>query len=314
MMEPPPGGDQAALELRDLSKSYWGHLRLRRYRILKGLNLTVRRGEIFGLLGQNGAGKTTVIKIILGLIFPDSGSVRILGRRNTVAAVRQRIGFLPENPYFYDYLTAREFLDYCGRLFGFSSEERRSRIDSILERVGMSGRADVQLRKFSKGMVQRIGLAQALINDPDVVILDEPMSGLDPIGRREFRDIILWLKQNGRTVFFSSHILSDAEALCDRIGIVRDGVIGAEGRLEDLLKPTVRWWEVSFSGPSFGGLPAARGEVLAVRGPETLVRLHTEADLAAMLEAIRIAGGRLISVVPRRDTLEDLYLKEIARA
>jgi ABC-2 type transport system ATP-binding protein len=301
-----------ALEVRALRKCYWGHLRLRKYRVLRGLSLAVRRGEIFGLLGQNGAGKTTAIKIILGLIFPDSGSVRILGRRNTVSAVRERIGFLPENPYFYEYLTAREFLDYCGRLFGFSSEERRQRIEQILQRVQMDARAGVQLRKFSKGMLQRIGLAQALINDPDLVILDEPMSGLDPIGRREFRDIILSLKERGKTVFFTSHILSDAEALCDRVGIVNEGVLGAEGRLEDLLRPTVRWWEVTFSGPGVDSLGEAAGDVLAVRGPETLVRVHSEADLAGILEAIRGGGGKLIAVVPHRDTLEDLYLKEVS--
>ena len=307
-----PGCGDLALEVHDLRKCYWGHLRLRRCRVLDGLSLSVRRGEIFGLLGQNGAGKTTVIKIILGLIFADSGSVRILGRKNTMAAVRQRIGFLPENPYFYEYLTAREFLDYCGRLFGYSAEERRQRIEEILARVRMSDRADIQLRKFSKGMVQRIGLAQALINDPDFVILDEPMSGLDPIGRREFRDIILSLRERGKTVFFSSHILADAEALCDRIAIVREGVVGAEGRLEDLLRPTVRFWEVTFSGPPWERLAAPAGEVIAVRGPETLARIHSEEGLAAALEALRGAGGRLISVVPRRDTLEDLYLKEVA--
>ncbi|HXI02190.1 MAG TPA: ABC transporter ATP-binding protein [Candidatus Saccharimonadales bacterium] len=307
-----PAEPELALEARNLRKRYWGHLRLRRYDVLNGLSLSVRRGEIFGLLGQNGAGKTTAIKIILGLIFPDSGSVRILGRKNSVAAVRERIGFLPENPYFYEYLTAREFLDYIGRLFGFSAEERLQRIDAILDRVGMSERADVQLRKFSKGMVQRIGLAQALINDPDFVILDEPMSGLDPIGRREFRDIILSLRERGKTVFFSSHILSDAEALCDRVGIVHGGVLGAEGRIEDLLRPTVRFWELTFSGPAFDALPGASGDVLAVRGPETLVRIHSEPDLAAMLEVLRQAGAKLISVVPRRDTLEDLYLKEVS--
>ena len=161
-------------------------------------------------------------------------------------------------------------------------------------------------------MQRRIGLAQALINDPDFVILDEPMSGLDPIGRREFRDIILSLRERGKTVFFSSHILSDAEALCDRVGIVHGGVLGAEGRIEDLLRPTVRFWELTFSGPAFDALPGASGDVLAVRGPETLVRIHSEPDLAAMLEVLRQAGAKLISVVPRRDTLEDLYLKEVS--
>jgi ABC-2 type transport system ATP-binding protein len=175
----------------------------------------------------------------------------------------------------------------------------------------MASRAGTQLRKYSKGMLQRIGLAQALINDPDLVILDEPMSGLDPIGRREFRDIILSLKERGKTVFFSSHILSDAEALCDRVGIVKDGALGAEGRLGDLLKPSVRHWEVTFSGPEFGALGAA-GEVVAIRGSETLARVASEGDLGTLLEKIRLRGGSLISVIPRRETLEDLYLKEVA--
>ena len=302
---------EIVLQVENLEKSYWGHLRLKRYRVLKGLSLGVLRGEIFGLLGQNGAGKTTAIKIILGLVFPDAGSVRLFGRRNTVASVRERIGFLPENPYFYEYLTGREFLDYCGRLFGYSTYERSRRIDSILEKVGMKERAGVQLRKFSKGMLQRIGLAQALINDPDLVILDEPMSGLDPVGRREFRDIILSLRERGKTVFFSSHILSDAEALCDRVGIVKDGRITAEGKLGDLLRPTVHSWDVTFSGPVASALGAA-GEVLAVRGSETLARVHTEGDLARLIEAVRASGGTLIAAVPRRDTLEDLYMKEVA--
>jgi ABC-2 type transport system ATP-binding protein len=302
---------EPVLEVRKLVKSYWGHLRLRRYRVLKGLSLSVSKGEIFGLLGQNGAGKTTTIKILLGLVFPDEGAVRLFGRKSTVVAVKERVGFLPENPYFYEYLTGREFLDYCGRLFGYSAYERERRIDAILDRVGMKGRAETQLRKYSKGMLQRIGLAQALINDPDLVILDEPMSGLDPIGRREFRDIILSLKERGKTVFFSSHILSDAEALCDRVGIVKDGVLSAEGKLGDLLRPTVRHWEVTFSGPPFAIL-GSPGEVVAVRGSETLARVESEAGLGALLETIRLKGGVLISVIPRRDTLEDLYLKEVA--
>jgi len=302
---------ETVLAVDRLEKTYWGHLRLRRYHVLKGLGLKVGQGEIFGLLGQNGAGKTTAIKIILGLVFPDAGSVRIFGRTNTVASVRARIGFLPENPYFYEYLTGREFLDYCGRLFAFSAYERQRRVEAMLDLVGMGSRADVQLRKFSKGMVQRIGLAQALINDPDLVILDEPMSGLDPIGRREFRDIILSLKQKGKTVFFSSHILSDAEALCDRVGIVKDGRIGAQGRLGDLLTPSVRWWEVTFSGPALEALGVG-AEPVAVRGTESLARVRTEEDLGALLEAVRAKGGKLIAVVPHRDTLEDLYLKEVA--
>jgi len=303
---------ETVLAAENLHKSYWGHLRLKRYRVLRGLSLAVSRGEIFGLLGQNGAGKTTTLKILMGLVYADSGAVRIFGRRGAVVSVKERLGFLPENPYFYEYLTGREFLDYCGRLFGYSASERERRIDAILERVGMDDRAEVQLRKYSKGMLQRIGLAQALINDPDLVILDEPMSGLDPIGRREFRDIILSLKARGKTVFFSSHILSDAEALCDRVAIVKDGAVSAEGRLEDLLRPAVQSWEVTFSGPAPDALGAA-GDILAVRGTETLARVTSEADLARLLDAIRAKSGVLISVVPRRDTLEDLYMKEVAK-
>jgi ABC-2 type transport system ATP-binding protein len=304
-------GEGYVLDVQDLEKSYWGHLRLKRTRVLRGLSLRVSKGEIFGLLGQNGAGKTTTIKAALGLVFPDAGSIRIFGRPASVAAVRERLGYLPENPYFYEYLTAREFLDYCGRLFGYSSYERARRSEEMLERVGMKDRADVQLRKFSKGMLQRVGLAQALINDPDFVILDEPMSGLDPIGRREFRDIILSLKRRGKTVFFSSHILGDAEALCDRIGIVRDGVLGAEGKIGDLLSPTVGFWEVTYAGETAGAV--RQEEVLAVRGRETLVRVNSEEDLSRLLEEIRASGARLISVIPHRESLEDLYLKEVAR-
>ena len=305
---------QPVLEIKGLRKTYKGHLSLTSREVVRGLDLAIAESEVFGLLGQNGAGKTTTIKMILSLIFPDAGTIEIFGRGNLSIATRSRIGFLPENPYFYDYLTGREFLGFYGQLFGYSRAERRRRAEEVLEKVGMSGRADIQLRKYSKGMLQRIGMAQALINDPDFVILDEPMSGLDPIGRREFRDIILDLKARGKTVFFTSHILSDTEAICDRIGILKEGRIGVSGRLSDLLSPTVRSWDVSYAGPAFETLAPAGfgGAVISARGRETLVRVDQERDLNRILEAVKGSGGTLISVSPRRETLEDLYVREVA--
>jgi ABC-2 type transport system ATP-binding protein len=220
----------AILELSGISKSYRTHLSLRKYWILRGLSLSVRAGEIFGFVGTNGAGKTTTIKLALGLTFPDCGSIKLFGRPALRPAVRAKVGFLPENPYFYDYLTGAEFLDFHARLFGLSAADRRRRAVDLLERVGLANRGDRQLRYYSKGMLQRIGLAQALINDPELVILDEPMSGLDPIGRREVRDLILELKASGRTVFFSSHILSDTELICDRVGIIVRGSMKTVGK------------------------------------------------------------------------------------
>ncbi len=305
---------EPVLLIEGLRKTYKGHLSLTAREVVRGLDLAVGPGEVFGLLGQNGAGKTTTIKTILSLIFPDAGRIRIFGRDHQEVSIRQRIGFLPESPYFYDYLTGREFLDFYGRLFGFGRHERRRRAEEALARVGMSERADLQLRKHSKGMLQRMGMAQALLNDPDLVILDEPMSGLDPIGRREFRDIILDLKSRGRTVFFSSHILSDAEAVCDRVAILRDGRIALSGTLGELLSPRVACWEVTYSGPPLQALEldGLRVTLLSSRGAESLVRVDAEADLSRLIDALRRRGGALISVAGRREALEDLYVREVA--
>jgi len=305
---------EPVLEIEGLHKTYKGHLSLTSREVIRGLDLEIRESEVFGLLGQNGAGKTTTLKMILSLIFPDRGSIRIFGRDNSLVETRRRIGFLPENPYFYEYLTGREFLDFYGQLFGYGRGERQDRAERVLARVGMTDRADLPLRKYSKGMLQRIGMAQALLNDPELVILDEPMSGLDPIGRREFRDIILDLKARGRTVFFSSHILSDAEAICDRVGILKDGRLGVSGRLSDLLSPSVRAWEVTYAGPGFETLrlDGHAASLISVRGAESLVRVDDEAGLDVLLGALKAGGGKLISVVPRRETLEDIYLKEVS--
>ncbi|MCI0568662.1 MAG: ABC transporter ATP-binding protein [Acidobacteria bacterium] len=300
------------LEVSHLARSYRANLSLKKYWILRDLSFSVEPGEIFGFIGPNGAGKTTTIKLIMDLVRPDSGSIRILGEPHQSVAVKKRLGFLPENPYFYDYLTAEEFLDFYGRLFGFSREVRRSRTTTLLERVGLANRRDRQLRKFSKGMLQRLGLAQALLNEPEFVILDEPMSGLDPVGRREVRDIILSLKAAGRTVFFSTHILSDTELICDRVGILSKGELKAVGRVSDLLGHQVAHWEVAFSGIDPITLPGISA-VVSREGSETLATSRDEESMKALVRAVLERGGSLHSVIPQRASLEDIFLREIRR-
>src|SRR6201984_2064680 len=219
-----------AIEIKGLEKGYTiGFLRKKPRQGLFPLHLSIEDGEIFGFLGPNGAGKTTTLKLLMGLVFPTSGSARILGREWTDPTIKAQIGFLPEQPYFYDYLTAHELLDYYGQLSGVPAKHRKQRIEEVLQRVGLSDVKGVQLRKFSKGMLQRAGIAQAILHDPKVIFLDEPMSGLDPMGRREVRDLMEQLKQEGKTVFFSTHILSDAEALCDRVAIIHLGELRSVG-------------------------------------------------------------------------------------
>src|SRR5712675_1627210 len=228
------------LEIDNLTKDYeTGFWRKRKVRALDGLSLTVENGQIFGFLGANGAGKTTTLKLLMRLIYPTGGAARILGRDINDVAMHARIGYLPENPYFYDYLTAREFLNYCGELFGLNRANRERRTKELLTLVNLETKGwDRQLRKFSKGMLQRVGLAQALVNDPEIVFLDEPMSGLDPVGRREVRDLIAALRSEGKTVFMCSHILSDIEVLCDRVAILKHGKLAHIGHLDELRQTT----------------------------------------------------------------------------
>src|SRR5437773_4007954 len=243
-----------------LSKSYKvGHIWQRSRPALQGLDLEVRRGEVFGYLGPNGSGKTTTLKLLLGLLRPDAGEIHVLGRPWMDPAWRYRVGYLPENPYLYDYLTPQEYLDYAGRLFGMPASERRERSAQLLHRVGLAESARVPMRRFSKGMLQRAGLAQALLNDPELVFLDEPMSGLDPIGRHMVKEVILDLRSRGRTVFFSTHILSDAESLCDRVGLLRAGRLVTVGRLDDILRIDVSHLEVLVSGVDAGLLDRLGG-------------------------------------------------------
>jgi ABC-2 type transport system ATP-binding protein len=301
----------AVIEVQRLRKSFRGHLGIGNTVAVNGLDLDVRPGEIFGLLGPNGAGKTTTLKMMLALLRPDSGTVRLFGRPPEDIAARRRLGFLPENPYFYDYLTAAEFLDFYGRLHGLDKAERTRRIESAIARVGLAGREGTALRKFSKGMIQRLGLAQAIQHDPELVILDEPMSGLDPIGRREVRDLILAQRAAGRTIFFSSHILQDAEMLCDRIAIVFKGTLRAVGKLDDLVARDAKWIEVSVRGAVPAGVG---GHGTTAPDGTTLLRVDDVAALTPLLAAVSGAGGEVVSVWPRRETLEDLFLREIGRA
>ncbi len=305
---------EMALDIQGLSKSYRvGHLRPRRRPVLHDLNLAVPRGEVFGYLGPNGSGKTTTLKVLMGLVFADAGGARLLGRALDDPRCRERVGYLPEHPYLYDYLTPEEYLDYVGRLFGLPRAARRQRAKELLDRVGLTSAARTPLRRFSKGMLQRIGLAQALVNSPDLVFLDEPMSGLDPIGRRLVREIILDLRAQGRTVFFSTHILSDAETLCDRVALLREGRLAAVGRLDEILKIDVSHMEVLISGLDEDEVSTLGAAVAHTRKVGERCTLQVpEGDLGALVRAVEAAGGRILSVQPVRQSLEDFFLKEMS--
>ena len=302
------------LEITALCKDFQVGFWRKRTRVLHPLDLTVYRGEIFGYLGPNGAGKTTTLKLLTGLILPTSGSARLVGHDAAGVAAKRQIGFLPENPYFYDYLTGREFLDLCGRLFGLGTPLRRDRIARLLRLTEIEAAADQQLRKYSKGMLQRLGLAQALINDPSLVILDEPMSGLDPLGRKAMRDIILGLKAEGRTIFFSSHILPDVELLCDRVGILAAGRLRDVGRLDEILGAQTEDIELTLQRVQSTLLPPLQALARAplLQQPDgVLVRLADEARLDEAIRCALSAGARVVSVVPQRRTLEEHFLREI---
>ena len=299
-----------AIEILGLEKTYSvGFWRKRPKRALRPLHFTVEEGEIFGFLGPNGAGKTTTLKMLMGLVYPTAGSARILGMEINDPRVKAQIGFLPEQPYFYDYLTAHELLAYYGQLSGVPRRELRPRIEAVLKRVGLPHVAGVQLRKFSKGMLQRAGIAQAILHDPKVVFLDEPMSGLDPMGRREVRDLIEQLKKEGKTVFFSTHILSDAEALCDRVAIIHLGELRSVGVVADLVSSMQDRVEIIWQG----SVPApirALGAECHITGQTARVVLPVDKQDFA-IEALRRERLRLMSLVPVRATLEDYFLQQV---
>ncbi len=298
-----------------LSKVYRSGFRLRRINALTDVTMSVQPGEIYGFLGPNGAGKTTLIKILIGLARPTSGTATVFGRPPRDARVKARLGFLPEQPYFYEYLTAAEFLQLAARIAGVPQNEVAGRANGLLRLVRMEHVATNQLRGFSRGMLQRMGIAQALIGDPELVILDEPMGGLDPVGRKEFRDIIVGLRERGKTVFFSTHILSDVEMICDRVGIIINGRIAEEGRLEDILGTTADAIEVTVRGVS-GRIVKAFERIAqqSVKSGETmLLTLAREEDVDKVMAIAHETGCRIQSIVPRRATLEDYFMARIGQ-
>lgn len=306
------------VEIEGLSKEYEkGFLKKKRILALDDLTLNVSGGQIFGFLGGNGAGKTTTIKTLMRLQFPTKGTARILGHDISDVQMHRRIGYCPENPYFYDYLTANELMDYFGRLFGYDAVTRKAKTEQLLSAVGLA-EADRkrQLRKFSKGMLQRVGLAQSLINDPEIVFLDEPMSGLDPVGRREIRELIARLREKGTTIFMSTHILTDIEALCDEVAILRGGKLAAIGSLQQLLvsDEASRSLEVNVQSVA---AEAIRERIEFIAGASIKARPHgatvtilDESDIDAVLSVTREAGGRLASITPVKQSLEDLFVRD----
>jgi len=303
--------------IRDFIGTEHGRLKItlknRKVPALQSLSLDVNEGEIFGLLGPNGAGKTTAIKILMGLIFPTAGNAWLMGKPLGDKSVKARMGFLPENPYFYDYLKGYEFLDYYCQLYGIGRSDRRRRIREMMDLVGLSHAMDLPLKGYSKGMLQRIGLAQAIINNPRIVFLDEPQSGLDPLGRKEVRDLILTLKEKGATVFFSSHILSDAEMICDRVAIMARGHLLEVGAMEQILSARVKAFEIEVQD-----IPADMAAAFEKQAERTIVRQNTvlyivgeQKSAEEMLKAITNSSGRLISFVPRRETLEEYFIRRV---
>ncbi len=306
------------IRIEHLHKTYRTGFRMRRQEVIKDLSLTVREGEIYGFIGPNGAGKTSTIKILVGLAHATSGTISLFGKKGPRPEQKALIGFLPERPYFYEYLTAREFLDFYGQLFGVPAPVRARRADKLLERVKLSAWRDTPLHKFSKGMLQRVGVAQALINDPKLVILDEPMSGLDPLGRMLIRDLIVGLKSQHKTVFFSSHILSDVELICDRVGILVDGRMRGEGTLDELLNNKTRFIEIVVR-PPLEKLEALRSGLaslamdVSVQGEERLlVRVGDAAQKRDVLNWLRDRDVDIESLIPRRESLEELFVDELS--
>lgn len=301
-----------AIEIEGVTHIYKKNLFERPKKALSGLTLRVEEGEVFGYLGANGAGKTTTIKILVGLQPPTEGSARIFGISVEDVASRRLIGFQPENPYFYEYLTAAETLSFYAALSDVPRSERQRRTGELLEFVGLTEAAQVRVKEFSKGMRQRLGIAQALIHDPKVVILDEPMSGLDPLGRRQVREAILALKAKGLTVFFSSHILSDVQAICDRAGLLVKGVLESCGPVEDLLRPEEKEIEVCLASLSEEKIAALSSQARSVRREGAQVYLifreHDAAE-AAVREAL-LSGGRLLGFLPIRESLEEVFMRK----
>jgi ABC-2 type transport system ATP-binding protein len=303
------------IRVEELTKTFRTGFWMRPVEAVRSVSFEVGQGEIFGFIGPNGAGKTTSIKMLTGLILPSSGRAWIHGVPVSDPESRRKLGFLPEATYFHEYLTAREFLHFHGALQGVPRALRRERIDALLARVGLAHAADRQIRRYSKGMRQRAGLAQALIGDPDIVILDEPMSGLDPIGRKDVRDLILSLRDEGKTIFFTSHILQDAEVICDRVAIILGGRVVRQGYLDELLGQEISGVElvVEGIGEELFEATRTRAQRAVVQGPRFLFELGDEQEAHKALDALREGGARLRSFVPRRRSLEDVLMDGISQ-
>jgi ABC-2 type transport system ATP-binding protein len=304
--------DDVVLEVEGLRKVFHIGFFRKRVEAVNGTSFRVNRGEIFGLLGPNGAGKTTTIKAILRLIFPTEGEIRLFGRSADDREAARRVGYMPENPYIYQYLKPLEFLDLCGRLVGLSKSERQARSEEMIDKVGLRHAVDRPIGKFSKGMMQRIGLAQALLHDPELLVLDEPMSGLDPIGRKEVRDLLVEQRERGKTLLFTSHILSDVELLCDRIVIMQQGKITSEGQVHDLLETAGRRVEIRLSGASQALKDSlrSRGTVVDGGGGHVTLRVEGQKSVDEVIRISNAAGARLDAMIPERETLENLFLQK----
>jgi ABC-2 type transport system ATP-binding protein len=307
--------DDVVLEVKGLRKVFHIGFFRKRVEAVNGASFTVKRGEIFGLLGPNGAGKTTTIKSILRLIFPTEGQIRIFGCSADDREVAKRIGYMPENPYVYQYLKPLEFLDLCGRLVGIPRADRRVRSEEMIDKVGLRDAADRPIGKFSKGMMQRIGLAQALLHDPELLVLDEPMSGLDPIGRKEVRDVLLEQRARGKTLLFTSHILSDVELLCDRVVIMQQGKITSEGQVHDLLESASRRVEIRLTGASqaLKDSLGSRGMILDDGAGRLTLQVEGQKTVEEIIRISNAAGAKLDAMIPERQTLENLFLKNAGR-
>ena len=301
-----------AIEIDNLTKEYpYGFLNLKKKTSLEGLTMQVETGEVFGFLGPNGAGKSTTIKLLMNLIFPTGGHARLLGKPTSDVHMHRDIGYLPEQPYFYDYLTAAEVLDYFAKFYGLAPADRKARVQNMLKKVGLETAGKIQLRKYSKGMLQRVGLAQAILHDPQLVILDEPMSGLDPVGRREVRDIILELKNAGKTILFSTHILPDAEMLCDRVAVIVGGKLQGIGAPGEIVGIKAHEMEILFALPSLDKSNSA----LIAKATRTGDRYHLqvpEQDLYAALDQLRNAGAKILSVAQVKPSLEEYFMHLVA--
>jgi len=300
------------IRTENLSKEFRTPFACKKIFALTDFCLEIMSGEVFGFLGPNGAGKTTTFKLFLGLLHPTHGKIFLWGENHDKIELKSKIGFLPESPYFYNYLKAKEYLHLSGQLFGITFKKRQRKVDSLLELVGLKDHKNALIKTYSKGMLQRLGLAQALINDPELLILDEPMSGLDPLGRKEVRDIILELKAQGKTIIFSTHILSDVETVCDRVGIIIKGRLKDCGPIENLLKPKLKSFELYIKGLAIETINNLRDQTLSLiqRGEETFIRVE-EGKVNDLLHDLLKKGGELLSLIPQKETLEDLYVNQI---